>query len=578
MRAVVAHLDPEVAAAVAADAGARDARTRMRAAWPIVLPALLALLVYLPAAWLGLAWDDAALTSDNPSLASLHGLWEVWTQDTWKASGLDEQASYYRPVAMTSFWLVARVSTSPAAHHLTNVLLHAGNAALLALVLRRRFPASGTAAALLASFWAVATANAEAVLWISGRFDVLVTTFLLLAFAANAGRRRWLAPLAFACALLTKEVAIGWVLVLVADDIVLLGRDWRERWRDWAALLALSAAYLVIRRGVGLATGDAALRALAWAIPAFASIAARVVAKLFVPVGLDPLQPLRLLPPVGVVATLGVVAALGLLAAKRRRDPGSWGAGALVGLTWFLLTLAPMAAIAPAEPVAGDRYGYAASAGLCFALAAVVVTLRSRPAARLASALLSVLVAVHAALTERHIPAWQDRESVARSMVAAHPDNAHGHYLLGYLALERHDAVEADARLSRSLALSRSWRALDAACVMELRRDRLDLAERYCVESGAAQPTNPRVWVNLASVYVRGKQWQKALENADRAVALKPRYAEAHYLAGAAAANLGWLPLASTHVEAGLRAAPSHRGLLRLKEELERRQVFEPPP
>ncbi len=576
MRAVVADLDPEAASAAPAGAGARGAGTGALVPWPIVLPALLAFLVYLRASWLGLAWDDAALTSENPSLASLHGLWDLWTQETWKASGLDEQASYYRPVAMTSFWVVARVSTSPAAHHLTNVLLHSGNAALLALVLRRRLAAPSVAAALLASFWAVATANSEAVLWISGRFDVLVTTFLLLAFVANAGTRRWLAPLAFACALLTKEVAIGWALVLVADDVVLLGRRWRERWRDWAALLALTVAYLAMRRGVGIATGDAALHALGWAIPAFASIAARVAAKLFVPVGLDPLQPLRLLPTFVVVATLGALAGLGLVAAKRRRDPGSWGAGALVGLAWFALTVAPMSAIAPAEPVAGDRYGYAASAGLCFALAAVVTALRSRPLARLVEIILTVLVAVQASLTELHIPAWKDRESVARSMVAAHPDDAHGHYLLGYLALEQHDVVKADAELSRSLALSRSWRALDAACVLELRRDRLDLAERYCLESGEAQPTNPRVWVNLASVYVRGGQWKQALDAADRAVARKPRYAEAHYLAGAAATNLGMLPLAAAHVEAGLRAAPSHRELLRLKEELERRQVLVP--
>ncbi len=576
MRAAVADLDQEAASAAPATAEAPAARSGARAAWPLVLPALLAWLVYLRASWLGLAWDDAALTTDNPSLASLHGLWDLWTQDTWKASGLDEQASYYRPVAMTSFWLVARVSTSPAAHHLTNVLLHAGNAALLAFVLRRRVAARPEVTALLATFWAVATANSEAVLWISGRFDVLVTTFLLLAFAANAGPRRWLAPLLFGCALLTKEVAIGWALVLVLDDIVLLGRDWRQRWRDWAVLLAVSVAYLAMRRGVGIATGDGALRALGWAVPALASIAARVAAKLFVPVGLDPLQPLRLLPTLGVVATLGALAGLALVAVRRRRDPGSWGAGALVGLGWFVLTLAPMSAISPDEPVAGDRYGYAASAGLCFALAAVVTSLRSRLLARLAGVSLSVLVAVHAALTELHVPTWQDRESVARAMVATHPDNAHGHYLLGYLALERHDADEAEARLSRSLALSRSWRALDAACVLELRRDRLDVAERYCAESGAVQPTNPRVWVNLASVYVRGGQWKKALDAADRAVARKPRYAEAHYLAGAAATNLGMLPLAAVHVEAGLRAAPSHRGLLRLKEELERRQRLAP--
>jgi tetratricopeptide (TPR) repeat protein len=537
----------------------------------MAVPALLVLVVYLRAAWLGLSWDDAALTVDNPSLASAHGLWDLWTQETWKASGLDEQASYYRPVATTTTWLVARVSNTAAAHHVTNVVLHAGNAALVAHVLRSRLRAAPLVACLLASFWAVATANSEAVLWISGRFDVLATTFLLVAFAANAGARRWVVPLAFAGALLTKEVAIGGALVLALDDVVLQRRAPRERWPDWVLLVAVDAAYLAVRRAVGIATGDAAVHALGWLLPAFASIASRVFAKLFVPVGLDPLQPLHLLPVAGVVAVFVALGALALVATRRaRRDAASWGGAVLVGLSWFVLTLAPMSVIPPGEPVAGDRYGYAASVGVVIALAAVASALgsaRSRPV----QALLGGLVVLHSVLTELRLPAWQDRESIARSMAAAHPDSAHAHYLLGYLALERRDLPEADAELSRSLAVTRSWRALDAACVLELRRDRLDAAERYCVESATAEPTNPRVWVNLASVHVKGRRWQQALEAASRAVALKPRYAEAHYLAGVSAANLGLLPLAGEHVEAGLAAAPSHRGLLRLREQLARR-------
>ncbi len=576
MPAVVAVLDPEAAVSPAGQTGARE--TRWRAAWPIALPALLALLVYVRASWLGLAWDDAALTTDNPSLGSLHGLWKLWTQETWKASGLDEQASYYRPLAMTSFWLVARVSTSAAAQHVTNVVIHAGNVALLAGVLRGRLEAPPIVVALLASFWAVATANAEPVLWISGRFDLLVTTFLLLAFAANNGTRRWLTPLAFAAALLTKEIAIGWALVLVVDDVVLLGRSSRQRWKNWALLLVMSAVYLAMRRGVGIATGDSAVAAVGWFVPAFASIAAQVTAKLFVPIALDPLHSLELLPTIGVVAVFAALLALLLLALERRRAAASWGAGGVVGLCWFVLTLAPMSAIAPAEPVAGDRYGYAASAGLVFVLAAAATTLRTRRVARLASLGWCVLIAVHIALTELHIPAWQDRESLARSMVAAHPESAHAHYLVGYLALERQDLVEADARLSRSLALSRSWRALDAACVLELRRGRLEIAERYCLESAADKGDNPRVWLNLASVYVTGGHWMKALDASERALALKRRYPEADYLAGASATNLGRLALAGTHVEAGLRAAPTHRGLLRLQDELRRRQAIEAPP
>lgn len=537
--------------------------------------ALVVLVVYARAAWLGLSWDDAPLTVDNPSLRSLEGLVRLWTQETWSASGLDEKTSYYRPVAMTSFWLVARVSNTAAAHHLTNVLLHALNGALVARVLLVRTRTTPLVACLFASFWALATASSEAVLWISGRFDVLATTFLLVAFLTNAGSRRWVVALSFACALLTKELALAWLPVLVVDDLALQGRGWRESWRRWAVAGALAIGYLAIRRAVGIATGESIAGALGWFVSAFASIAARVALKLFVPVALDPLQPLHVLPLVAVVALLALVASLLVFTARatmRSPAPASLPSIVLVGVVWFLVTLLPMAIIPPAEPVAGDRYGYAASLGLVLALAGGVAALGHPRAALISRVALGLLAAVHGVLTELRIPAWQDRASIAASMAKAHPESAHAHYLLGYLALERRDLDAADAELTKSLSLERTWRALDAACVLELRRGHLDLAEQDCLESAAQAPANPRVWVNLASVSVKRKEWKDGLERASRAIELKPRYAEGRYLAAVSAANLRMMPLAATHLEAGLLADPSHRGLLRLKEDMERRR------
>jgi tetratricopeptide (TPR) repeat protein len=181
-------------------------------------------------------------------------------------------------------------------------------------------------------------------------------------------------------------------------------------------------------------------------------------------------------------------------------------------------------------------------------------------------------------LTELHIPAWKDRASIATSMVATHPENAHAHYLLGYLALERNDLPAAEEHLARSLSLRRTARALDAQCVLDLRRNQLGLADQACAEAASIDPTNPRVWLNHASVNVRAKQWQRALEDAEHAIALKPRYPEAHYLAAISAANLGLMPLAASHVEAGLDAEPTNARLLGLKAKLDPREPPPPPP
>jgi protein O-mannosyl-transferase len=114
------------------------------------------------------------------------------------------------------------------AFHVFNLVLHAANAALFLLVLRRllarvapTYGGSELCAGLLAAVWAVHPLRVEPVAWATGVHYVHATTWALLAvwlwLGCSAGKaRRGLAVFCFACSGLVYPVALGLPAALLA--------------------------------------------------------------------------------------------------------------------------------------------------------------------------------------------------------------------------------------------------------------------------------------------------------------------------------------------------------------------------
>src|SRR5215475_5319389 len=86
-------------------------------------------IVYFPALQGGLVWDDDGHVT-RAALRSWHGLWRIWFE-----VGATQQ---YYPLLHSAFWIEHHLwGDATIGYHLTNIFLHAGNACLLALVLRR---------------------------------------------------------------------------------------------------------------------------------------------------------------------------------------------------------------------------------------------------------------------------------------------------------------------------------------------------------------------------------------------------------------------------------------------------------
>jgi dolichyl-phosphate-mannose--protein O-mannosyl transferase len=126
-------------------------------------------------------FDDLPIVVENPVIKSFTHIPLVL--------GLQTGQPIYRPVRFLTYMVDYALSgLTPVAYHLSNCIYHAVTAFILFLVLRMlmRDVAVSLVGALLFLAHPIAT---DSVTYISGRRDILVTLFYLLAFSATARRR-----------------------------------------------------------------------------------------------------------------------------------------------------------------------------------------------------------------------------------------------------------------------------------------------------------------------------------------------------------------------------------------------------
>jgi hypothetical protein len=240
----------------------RAGRERIGDARLALAAATVAFLAYLPALWTGFSADDFLILSRLRDAGGLRDWSEYFRQGFF---------GYYRPLTFVSHAVDWEIwGANAAGFHLTSLLLHAANAALV-YVLGRQL-AGRTCALAGAVLFGVHPAAHESVYWMSARFDLLATTLTLIALvlllrdppparesareSARGTRRRTdpFAPFAiavFALALLAKESAVALPVLVLAHDVIVRRRRWpATAWRMLPLLVAI-AAYASLRAWAG---------------------------------------------------------------------------------------------------------------------------------------------------------------------------------------------------------------------------------------------------------------------------------------------------------------------------------------
>lgn len=232
--------------------------------WLAAISFALALFVYLPAQLsLDYAWDDWELFIYNPALRMPETTLAALAQPILPGT------TYFRPLVLASFAAEFQVFANhdPTVSHLINLLIHALNTLVLALIACRlnltfNNPNPALRALIAAAFYVVHPALIEPVAWISGRFDLMVTLFMLAAmwgYLCLTGRVRmvWLVA-TFLCAALSKEMAVVLppllliLFILEQGSTATWGGLWRDFWRQaqwqpFVALMLTGICYLALR-------------------------------------------------------------------------------------------------------------------------------------------------------------------------------------------------------------------------------------------------------------------------------------------------------------------------------------------
>src|SRR5215831_2426598 len=183
--------------------------TRQSDGWIALFIALATLVVFLPALrneFVG--WDDYELLVQNPHYRGLG-----WSELRWMFTTF--HTGHYQPLSWITFAVDYLIwGMNPLGYHLTNLVLHAANAALFyflslrLLSLALSMPSTSAdldlkvAAGFAALFFAVHPLRVESVAWATERRDVLSGLFFLatllcyLRFARGGGRGWYAASLA----------------------------------------------------------------------------------------------------------------------------------------------------------------------------------------------------------------------------------------------------------------------------------------------------------------------------------------------------------------------------------------------
>jgi len=410
--------------------------------WAQVVPACVAIFLYLGGLGNGFAYDDIPVIPDNDWVRHGVVLTQALSLPYWPNGAL------YRPLTSFTYgidWLVG--GGRPFLFHAVNIAWYAIGTALVARVALRWWPP--LAAALAGLLFAAQPLHVESVANVVGRAELLSGAALLLLTLVTASHRPLTRGRLFAIAALAalslaaKET--GAVAPLVVWAAARMRRDAKPgdaRRATVAALLGIALPLTQRALVLGTLAGDTPHAAFAVATPtqalelALASIPRAagmlVVPQLpridYSPTAVEVSHSSPLLVALGAL----LVAAGATLIVLHARRPTRWSWAAVFSVVTFL----PVSnLVLHTGVVLADRTLYSPSVGIALLAAGVLAAHAARrwsiawSAGRVGVALALMIVGGEDCL--RTIPVWHDNVSVFTAMRDRAPTSYRGYYLLG---------------------------------------------------------------------------------------------------------------------------------------------------
>lgn len=493
--------------------------------------------------------DDNRYIRENPIVnRGLTPTGIAWAFTTFHAAN-------WHPLTWISHMLDSQIfGLNAGGHLLVNALIHASNAVLLFLFLRRVTGARWQSA-IVAALFALHPLHVESVAWAAERKDTLATFFGLLSLVAYARyvetpswKRYALVAVALALGLMAKPMLVTWPFVMLLLDYWPLRRF---RWqpstgtagflralvplvREKLALFGLAAASAVIT--VIAQSHGGAVRTLV-AVPVSLRLANAIVScakYLFLTVWPNQLVVYYPFSRTGVplwqllcaIVLLAVITGLVLRQATGRPY-------LLVGWLWFVGTLVPVIGLVQVGGAAmADRYNYIPSIGLfvavVFGLSDLAGTFRIDRT--VTGAFTVAALAILACLTAVQVGRWRNSATLFQYTASLIPDNRMIENNLGTILGESGRYDEAAAHFTKAL------------------RTKPDFLEII---------SDADIRGNLGLLLAHQGKLAEAVEQLNEALRLNPNSAEAHVSLGVVLLRLNKAEESIPHFRAAIRLKPN---------------------
>ena len=534
--------------------------------------------------------DDGYFSSNYHVKAGL-----TWSGVSWAFR--TGYASNWHPLTWLSLMLdVELFGTGPSGPHLTNLILHAANAMLLFLLLKRL---TGTLwpSAFVAVLFAIHPLHVESVAWVSERKDVLSGLFFMLTllmyarYAQNCAKSQvsgvrwlgsrdyWLAVLFFALGLMSKPMLVTLPFVLLLLDYWPLGRVTSDKWRvtrfripvpqlsSLNHLLLEKLPFLLLSTASCVATVIAQREAIKSMIVlpftlrlnnALVSVVTYITQMVW-PANLAAFYPYRFDTPAWQITGAGVLLLFITVLAFRTAQRFPYF---LVGWLWYLGMLVPVIGLVQVGGQAhADRYTYLPQIGLYLVIVWVIRDWTAgwrwrRPA--LGMAAFSV-VAVLMVCSLKQTAYWQSDESLWTHALACTSENYTAHNNLGYVLVAQGQPAEAIKHYQEALAINPNYsEVINNLGTALLNQGRLDEAAKYYHRALEIYPDFAEAYNNLGILLTKQGQTVEAIEQYRKAIELNPSRAEFYNNLGNLLSKQGRTDEAIEQFQKALEVAPDN--------------------
>ncbi len=490
------------------------------------------LILYLPTVFFGFSYfDDNVLILDNfDFLTNLSNFFQAFKEEVFHIPNFS--AAYYRPILTLSFMFDAQISgASPFFYHLTNVLYHTINS-ILVFIFLKKLKVSERIAFFLSLLFSIHPIITQAVAWIPGRNDSLLTLFTLLSFIffidylqKGQTKKYFLFLLFFIMAILTKETAI----ILPFFYLLFLILFYREKihhlleiilgfWGTFFLWFILRQS--AIKNIIYLSINEL-FQALIKNSPAFFLY----LGKFFFPFNLSVL-------PTLIDGTLiwGIISFFVFLILIIFSQKINWRLF-IFGICWLILFLFPNF-IRPNTQIAPDflehRF-YLPFVGLLifFASLDIVNQFFSLPLKK--NFFLMILFWFFFLTTFFHLFNFRNRLVFWGNAVKTSPSSPLAHRNLGAMLYFEGKINEAKKEYKKALELNPNEpMAHNNIGVIYLDNNQLDKAEEEFKKELVINPNYDKALSNLGLVYFKKKNFEKAKEYFEKTLLVNPRYRDAY--------------------------------------------------